>query len=352
MVRRRLKEFVAGVMQSGLAMERVREIFWRNERDIFSQPDCVQQDPPSLYAVPEIYRSTELSGHTQPDIQPPIFVTARFRAGSTFLWQMFRNVNGMTSYYEPLNERRWFDSGVPQRGVDATHIGVTDYASEYRNMDDLGEWFKAHWGARWLYMDARHYEPDLYQYINQLILRAPGRAVLQFNRVDFRLSWLKANFPSAIILHLYRNPREQWISNISKGKAIDLDYRYSPYDVSGPDNFYLLEWARDLRRIFPFLEPEGQHPYALHYMIWRLSYSFGRSYANYSVCYEELISDFQDQASQMFTALGVSQVDVNALATLNRGIEKQRAFEYADREWYESIEQECDRVLSAFFSAK
>lgn len=351
-MKRLLKEIVAGMMQSGFAKERVREAFWRNERDVFSQLDYTQQNPPSLYAVPEIYRPKEELGLTQAYNEPPIFVTARFRAGSTFLWQMFRNISGVTSYYEPLNERRWFDSGTLQRGVDATHIGVSDYSSEYRNMEDLGEWFKAHWGFRWLYMDARHYDPDLYQYINQLILRAPGRAVLQFNRVDFRLPWLKANFPSATILHLYRSPREQWISNISKGKVIALDYKYSRYDVSGPDNFYLLEWARDLRRVFPFLEPEGQHPYALHYMIWRLSYSFGRSYAKYSVCYEELISDFQSQASQMFTALGMSQVNVDALATLNRGVEKQRAYEYADREWYESIEQECDRVLSAFFGTK
>src|SRR5437868_4059285 len=39
----------------------------------------------------------------------PIFITGRFRSGSTLLWNIFRHTPGCTSYYEPLNERRWFD---------------------------------------------------------------------------------------------------------------------------------------------------------------------------------------------------------------------------------------------------
>ena len=39
-----------------------------------------------------------------------IFITGRFRSGSTLLWNLFRNTLGVTSYYEPLNERRWFDA--------------------------------------------------------------------------------------------------------------------------------------------------------------------------------------------------------------------------------------------------
>src|SRR4029453_9208736 len=37
----------------------------------------------------------------------PVFITARFRSGSTLLWNLFRHLSGCTSYYEPLNERRW-----------------------------------------------------------------------------------------------------------------------------------------------------------------------------------------------------------------------------------------------------
>jgi hypothetical protein len=31
----------------------------------------------------------------------PIFVTGRFRSGTTLLWNIFRHIDGCTSYYEP-----------------------------------------------------------------------------------------------------------------------------------------------------------------------------------------------------------------------------------------------------------
>src|SRR4051794_22916903 len=38
--------------------------------------------------------------------QKAVFITARFRSGSTLLWSLYRNVPRVTAYYEPLNERR------------------------------------------------------------------------------------------------------------------------------------------------------------------------------------------------------------------------------------------------------
>ncbi|HZY89118.1 MAG TPA: hypothetical protein VFE78_30125, partial [Gemmataceae bacterium] len=50
-----------------------------------------------------------------------ILITGRFRSGSTLLWNLFRNVPGCTAYYEPLNERRWFDPATRGSRVDRTH---------------------------------------------------------------------------------------------------------------------------------------------------------------------------------------------------------------------------------------
>ena len=61
-------------------------------------------------------------------------------------------------------------------------------------------------------MDERSHDQRLFHYIDQLIRRAAGRPVLQFNRVDLRLPWLRAHFSDATIVHLYRHPREQWMS--------------------------------------------------------------------------------------------------------------------------------------------
>src|SRR5262245_25011535 len=65
-------------------------------------------------------RSTSQSG------EGAVFVTARFRSGSTLLWNLFRNVKGVTAYYEPLNERRWFDPKFRGRHTDQTHRFVDD----------------------------------------------------------------------------------------------------------------------------------------------------------------------------------------------------------------------------------
>ena len=57
-----------------------------------------------------------------------ILITARFRSGSTLLWNIFRHVEGCVAFYEPFNERRWFDPACRGRHVDPTHRQV-DWAS-------------------------------------------------------------------------------------------------------------------------------------------------------------------------------------------------------------------------------
>jgi hypothetical protein len=63
-----------------------------------------------------------------------VFITARFRTGSTLLWNLFRNTEGITAYYEPLNERRWFDPFRRGERIDATHRNVAEYLREYQGL--------------------------------------------------------------------------------------------------------------------------------------------------------------------------------------------------------------------------
>lgn len=285
-----------------------------------------------------------------PDSPKPIFITARFRSGSTFVWQLFKNIEGITCYYEPLNEAKWFLMGRSSKSTDSTHLGVDDYRAEYEGMADLDGIFDPQWAFSYLYMDETHHDPRLKHYLSELIKRAPGRAVLQFNRVDFRLPWLRAHFPQALILHLYRNPREQWVSILNKAKKAENWERIKPGQSYGPDGFYTLEWARDLRHVFPFLEPAGKYPYQLHYLLWRLSYSYGRAYSDFSVCYEDLISNFHEIAGDMLHAMRVINPNISALAKLNLGQPSVRWPDYADEEWFRDMEAQCDEELQAFFS--
>lgn len=322
----------------------VREQLWRSGRDLFCQERPAHLPP--LW-TPAPFRNPA------PPAAPgnrPVFITARFRSGSTFLWLVFRNIPGVTAYYEPLNPNRWFSPTAPRK-VDPSHKRVTDYGAEYHGMPDLDRWFHDDWSSRYLYMDRTHHDPDLRRYVEELIARADGRAVLQFNRVDFRLDWLRANFPEAQILHLYRDPRALWMSmQRTEGFRVPLDCRLSLETALPELPFYTLPWAMDLRSVFPFLEPEGAtHPYALHYYLWRLSYSFGRQYADHSVAYEALMEDFPGAFGEIAKVLDLPGVDLKALRELVHAGEGVTWPDYAPGEWFDAIEAECEGVLAAYF---
>jgi len=227
-----------------------------------------------------------------------IFVTGRFRSGSTLLWNLFRSVDGITAYYEPFNERRWFDPRTRGDKVDRTHINAQAYWLEYDGLELLGEYYCAEWIERHLYMDASFWAPKMKRYVELMIERAPWRPVLQFNRIDLRLPWFRQNFPNATIVHLYRHPRDQWCSTL-----MDLDCfpkngtmaQFAPHD-----KFYLRMWQKDLRYHFPFLDGESvAHPYQLFYYIWKLSYLFGRAFAHYSIAFEDLLKNPDEQLTDL-----------------------------------------------------
>jgi Sulfotransferase family len=277
-----------------------------------------------------------------------ILITARFRSGSTLLWNLFRNVPGCTAYYEPLNERRWFDPAVRGHRTDATHRNVSDYWKEYEGLHELGACYREEWIRRDLFMDEDAVDPDLKRYVEVLIERAPARPVLQFNRIDFRLGWFRRNFPNARIVHLYRHPRDQWCSTLMDVKCFPPDGRVA--DFAPHDKFYLLSWANDLQYHFPFLRPgAADHPYQLFYYIWKLSYLFGRRYADHSLAFEHLLADPAGQLEELLTALGVRGGDLEDLEKLFSAPALGKWKEYADDDWFRGHETVCETTLADFF---
>ncbi len=291
-----------------------------------------------------------LLDNTKISEKTPIFITSRFRSGSTFLWLLFRNLDNITAYYEPLNENKWFLN--TDKEVDPTHLGVNSYSDEYRNLDFLYKYFSESWNDTHLYMTKKNYDYNLYCYIKELIKQAKGRAVLQFNRIDLRLEWIKAYFPDLVLLHVYRNPREQWMSIQIDGGPVPLDYKISRYDTL--PLFYTIKWAKDLRYTFEFLEPEGKHPYEIHYYLWRLSYIWARNYVHYSFPYEKLVTNFRELLQELFEFIKIPYTEdiISNLEKLNKGKITQRWKNYASVEWFEEIENKCDFVLSKMFTDK
>lgn len=286
------------------------------------------------------------------DVEPqhaPIFITARFRTGSTLLWNLLRHTPTCTAYYEPLNERRWLDPATRGTRLDATHRHVEDYWREYDGLEELGQYYQERWTDVQLFMDAEAWDPDLQRYIACLIARAPERAVLQFNRVDFRLPWLRRHFPHATIVHLYRHPREQWCSTLMDPTRFTKEQsmaEFEPYD-----GFYLRRWARDLKYQFPFLaEHTIAHPYQLFYYIWKLSYLFGRTFAHYSLSFEELVRAPASCVRALFEAIQLPHDHSEELCALITPVSHGKWRAYAPEDWLAHQEMACETVLAQFIA--
>ena len=166
-----------------------------------------------------------------------------------------------TAYYEPFNERRWFDPAARGGHTDSTHRNVSDYWREYDGLKVLGRFYREDWIRRHLLMDEHSWAPEMKQYVDTLIDRAPGRPALQFNRIDFRLPWFRRHYPNATYIHIFRHPRDQWCSILQE------DLNRFPKEASIAefppfDKFYLRMWAEDLKYHFPFLDEKcNRHPY-------------------------------------------------------------------------------------------
>ena len=280
-----------------------------------------------------------------------IIISGRFRSGSTLLWNLFRNIDGMTAYYEPLNERRWFDPRTRGSKIDTTHRNVDEYWREYEGLNELGDYYTEEWIDKNLYMDASFWAPDMKKYIEILIEKAPGRPVLQFNRIDFRLPWIRKNFPNAITVHIYRHPRDQWCSALMDPQCFPKDGRMQ--DFPPHDKFYLCMWAQDLKYHFPFLDESLiSHPYALFYYIWKISYLFGLGYADFSIAFEDILADPEGQITRLLGACRVQQnYDIKKLESLIESPPVGKWKSYADDEWFWRHETICETTLADFFSA-
>ena len=118
------------------------------------------------------------------------------------------------------------------------------------------------------------------------------------------------------------------------------------------DKFYLRMWARDLKYHFPFLD-EGfaSHPYQLFYYIWKLSYLFGRAFAHYSVAFEDILKDPDEQLSRLLKVSRVQQYDINKLKSLIERPLVEKWKSYAEETWFQRHESVCETTMADFFAA-
>jgi hypothetical protein len=313
------------------------------------QPDI---DPRYFKMAQPLYEDL---GHSRREAQlaqhrDAIIITGRFRSGSTFLWNIFRHIEGMTTYYEPFNERRWFDSLARGDRLDQTHKHVEDYWREYDGLEMLCDYYREEWTYKNLFMGAAFWAPEMKRYVELLIEKAAGRPVLQFNRIDLRLQWFRYNFPHAKIIHIYRHPRDQWCSFLLDLQCFSKDgsmEQFAPHD-----KFYLRSWATDLQYHFPFLaEDRISHPYQMFYLLWKISYLWGINFSHYSIAFENLIDNFESVLNDLFYFLEIGNFNMEKLQSIISKPESGKWKKYANDTWFREHESICETILEDFFAS-
>ena len=353
MIRDRLRAAVVGSLRRFVAMDGVADILADTVRQSNSVVTADEFDLGKRASIP--YADMALRGELHADLvgvsgRAAAFVTGRFRSGSTLVWNIFRHVPGVTSFYEPFNERRWFDVAGRGAQVDQTHLGVSDYWKEYDHLAELGQYFDEDWKFRRLYMLGASYDAPMLKYIETMIERAAGRPVLQFNEMDFRLGWLRAWFPGVPIIHIFRHPRDQWCSTLQDAARTAAQCRLSEFEAY--DGFYLMRWARDLRHTFPFLTMESEaFAYELYYQVWKLSYLFGQHHAELSLRFEDLIADPRGKIRKILETARMPEVDVEPLVPLVSPVRTGKWRECADAEWFSEIEARVDATIARYAAA-
>jgi hypothetical protein len=291
----------------------------------------------------DVSKSSKTRTRQRDDI---IFITSRFRSGSTLLWNLFREVGGCTSYYEPFNERQWFNKTLRGDGVDSSHRGVNDYWTEYDGLEHLTEHYNEDWIHSNLYMTEKSYDINMLNYIDTLIEHTDERPVLQFNRIDFRLGWLRANYPNATVLHLYRHPREQWCSFLINKDEVTKDNVTETYK----DGFYLDVWCKDLAPYFPMLDvKQTPHPYRRFYFLWKLSWLWGKRFAHHSISFEDLVTNTELTISELMSKVNIHE-NTDKLHQIIAAPKLDNWKSFANDEWFLAHEHFCEDALFAFFS--
>jgi hypothetical protein len=272
---------------------------------------------------------------------PPLFITARFRTGSTMIWNIFRQLPDVVALYEPLHGQLPGYISHPNL-VRKEHLYVKSYFDEYQSIKDCVEHHRTDFSDHRLYLEEGDDYPELKEYIQVLLNSvSPGKTcVIKFNRIDFRLPWIKKNFPDAKIMHLSRNPRTQWYSTIARYEGnIDTSLEF--------DDFFVTTFARDLYRQFPFLSgPYTTHIYQRFYYLWKLSLLAGQRLSGISLTYENFL---QEPEHYLHNILDFANLDTREnFLTCKNFIDskpKRSWTKMTDESQYEEIETRCNALL-------
>lgn len=271
----------------------------------------------------------------------PIFITGRFRSGTSFMWQIFNQLDGFCAWYEPLHPQLL--SAIKHTSPKEDHVGIDDYWQVYRDRPEFETAYEDEFALKSLYLEEEDEYPELEKYINNLIqLSGNDRAVLQFNRVDLRLPWLKAKFPDAKIIHINRNPLQLFHSQRKHMPSQYVD------DVMYWDAYELPSWCFALANrlpIFSVISDQKRPAFYDFYLIYKLSQLMAKQHADVCIDLDQQIfqsKQFIDDLQQVVD-LSVQQQKI-VLELIN--VPESPIFSEAEADEMAEVMTKVDLVLT------
>ncbi len=246
-----------------------------------------------------------------------IFLHSMFRAGSTYMFNKFRNYEAFWPFYEPLHH----DLIKLEKGS----LDIWKYDKRTTNVMNHPELEKPHfYEFKCAFGDDTslpYYDTDfaykeffnvsktheLQNYINNLIDSTPDTKipVLQFNRTSLRIGWFKKQYPESINIFLLRNPRDQFESYYQRNSieknvflAINLyiilnDSNASKYLLPNQKKLnFSGNVAQDLQISMKLLKNLGlKKHYEIFYFIWSHSIAHADQHADIIINMDKMNSD-------------------------------------------------------------
>ncbi len=267
-----------------------------------------------------------------------IFISGRFRSGTTLLWHMFDVLPAYCAWYEPLHPN--LPEHVHHVQPKADHRGVKDYWGSYRAQPEALDTHSRALGHTDLLLHASDDAPALKRHIDHLIqLSAPRVPVLQFNRVDFRLGWLRQQYPEALIITVQRDVVQNWLSC---RRHMPPEWRD---DESHPDAYELMQWSQALSCDLPFLRPlPGRHGFFRHCALQRLSALMAAAHSDLPIELERDVFKSTRVVKKLGSRLGWGSSERAQVAALIRAAAAHE-ISAAERKTLKAIEQEVDAWL-------
>lgn len=235
-----------------------------------------------------------------------VFLTGDFCSGSTLLFTLFRTTEQYHCLYEPLHPLLREYLIWPLRAYEH-HYFVRDYFNEFAGFNKIGDYFDPDWATHRLFLGPGDHAPNLKRYLEYLIETASthrDHVLLKFNRMNFRLPWLRRHFPGAKIVHIYRDKESQWKSIVRRGQE-HLGREDIGQNSPQFEGFNIASWCEDLKTRFPELAASASRSgFERFSKLYDRSLEEQQRFADISLGYRTFCRDFDEECQRMFDVVG------------------------------------------------